>query len=149
MKGKRTTAGLFTGGGGRLSARAVGTQWFHGCAVILFFMAVVFPRTVYALDWHIERVVDSGLRGDTSIALDAGGSPCIAFSYDPQQGGGTYRELTYARLSGDQWVLEGVDFGEGNYAFDNTLAFDRLGRPRIAYSWVGGTGGSQRYPMYA
>ncbi len=77
--------------------------------------------------WQIETVDASvgAIGGHTSIAIDASGTPSIAY-YDPAHGA-----LKYARREGTSWAVETVDGGEvGKFC---SLALDSTDRPHISY----------------
>jgi hypothetical protein len=81
--------------------------------------------------WDIQVVDtsgDSGVFGNTSLALDGDGHPHIAYTtrtYDDLSGG-----LRYAHWTGSEWDIQVVDSGVKSVS----LALDEHGYPHIVYS---------------
>lgn len=79
--------------------------------------------------WWIE-VVDAApyVSGDTSIGVDPGGNPHIAYR-DP-----TNSALRYAYFDGSEWQLELIH-SSGEDAHDPHIAVDGNGRPHVVWDW--------------
>ncbi|MCI0745856.1 MAG: S8 family serine peptidase [Verrucomicrobia subdivision 3 bacterium] len=65
--------------------------------------------------------------GDTSIANDASGNPCISYCKTGRNLG-----LWYARRNGSTWTTQQIE--KGARAYHNQLAVDPAGNPVIVYS---------------
>ncbi len=80
--------------------------------------------------WSIQWVESSGVRdhNGTSIALDAGGDPHIAF-YE-----GTQRDLAFTTRAGGFWTTSVVDT-IGDTGRWPSLQIDAAGDPHVAYYW--------------
>ncbi len=85
-------------------------------------------------EWQIAFVeTTESVYGMTSIALDGSGNPHIAFDKGIWYG----EQLWHAWWDGANWQQEGIDSlpYDGNVGEWNSLAFDTVGYPNIAYTY--------------
>ena len=94
--------------------------------VAAFILAMFGTPLALAADWQIQTVDSAGDAGwSSSLALDAGGNPCISY-LDRTNG-----DIKFARSDdwGATWNIVTVDTVGGN----NSLALDSSGNPCIGY----------------
>jgi hypothetical protein len=90
------------------------------------------------LSWRLTTIDSTHVEGSASLALNATGAPHVAYP-------GSTGDLRHAFLSGGAWTVQVAD-PNVVIARHPSLAFDRIGRPVVAYygngnlqvaSWIG------------
>jgi hypothetical protein len=88
--------------------------------------------------WHLEEVVQGGVPGETSLAVDAHGGAHISFHHVD-----VWTKLKYATRTDSVWQIEVID--DGTYVGSvSSLAVDTDGCPHVSY-----TGGGDTYLKHA
>jgi hypothetical protein len=102
---------------------------------------------VQARQWTVQTVVSDGLRGQTSLAVDASNRPHIV--YQDLSNPLSDFDLKYAYWSGGQWRFETIDTGSGNWGTYTSLALDSSGIGHVAYGHGGNVSNPFSGPRYA